>query len=455
MKYLRISNKGELDIRLIALMGGTTKADNPNKIGQFGTGLKYAISFFIRNNVKFRLFVGLKEVIFTSKAEKIAGADFKEIYCNGKSMNITTHYGYQWKAWEALREIFCNATDEGGELKQLVDSNSKLTGKTGETVFYIGLSPQIKEVLDKWDSYFFKDKPLFEDATVAIYKNPGDTLKLYKSGVLIQDSTYYKSLFIYDLKQANLNELRQYQGFLSSDIAKSLLASNKAVIDLLIAGIKNESKKDALECKLDWSYVSFNPAHVKSIFNGRLYLHPQSSDGGEKSVKVNETLFDLLTKAGVLTERIKQTTGSWYGGGGLGHRQYEKISYKEVLNPALQKRIQAIAVKYGSAMKYSIAVPKQGEFDFVVNKDQVIFSTSLETLSDADLQATVLISILHSQESNIYKAFKRLIKYATANRNFRKMLFGRNISDKIKPTYQPPVISKEKNTQPDYDELPF
>lgn len=35
MKYLKIQNKGLLDIRLVALMGGTTKADNQYKIGQF------------------------------------------------------------------------------------------------------------------------------------------------------------------------------------------------------------------------------------------------------------------------------------------------------------------------------------------------------------------------------------------------------------------------------------
>lgn len=37
------------------------------------------------------------------------------------------------------------------------------------------------------------------------------------------------------------------------------------------------------------------------------------------------------------------------------------------------------------------------------------------------------------------KAFKRLIKFVMGNRNFRKILFGRNITDKVKPTYMPPA----------------
>ena len=48
MKYLKIQNKGELDIRLVALMGGSTKTNDRYKIGKFGTGLKYTLAFLFR-----------------------------------------------------------------------------------------------------------------------------------------------------------------------------------------------------------------------------------------------------------------------------------------------------------------------------------------------------------------------------------------------------------------------
>src|ERR1041385_3308760 len=124
MKYLKISNKGELDTRLIFLMGGTTKENDPTKIGTFGTGLKYAISFLIRNNIEFKLFCGEQEVVFNTESQEIGDNSFDEIYCNGKSMNITTHYGHQWVAWEALREIWCNAKDEGSEEKKVVNDKN-------------------------------------------------------------------------------------------------------------------------------------------------------------------------------------------------------------------------------------------------------------------------------------------------------------------------------------------
>lgn len=453
MKYLKIQNTGLLDIRLIALMGGTTKADNPHKIGQFGTGLKYAISYLVRNSVKFYLFIGEEEVVFSYKEVHIGENTFKEIFLNGVSMNITTHYGYQWKAWEALREIWCNAKDEDGEIKSMIDNRSVIIGAEGKTTFIIEITEDIMAVVKEWDKHFLKAESIYEDDNVAIYPNTGDMLKLYKNGVMIQDSEYYKSLFVYDFKSANLNELRQYQGYLSSDVRTALLGANKKVIGLLLAAIADDKKNDLYEVKLDWEYSSFDTAHVKSIFNGWLFLHPSSDGKGfGKSVKVNESLFLLLKKAGLPTERISKSKGGYYGGGGLGYKEGE-ITYREVLNPELQSRINEIAVKYGSAMRYTIAVPRDGDFEILIMGNSVIFNSAIEVQSPADLEATVLIGIFHSQEHNVYKAFKRLIKYVMSNKNFRKILFGRNIIDKIKPTYVPP-----KDLVPvsaDDDLLPF
>ncbi len=53
MKYLKIQNDGILDIRLVALMGGTTKENDKFKIGQFGTGFKYTLAYLFRNKSYF------------------------------------------------------------------------------------------------------------------------------------------------------------------------------------------------------------------------------------------------------------------------------------------------------------------------------------------------------------------------------------------------------------------
>jgi len=99
MKYLKISSKGLLDIRLVYLMGGTTKANDKYKIGQFGTGLKYTLSFLLRSNLHFKIFIGGQEVIITTVNETIRDTEFEIIHINGVKTSITTNMGYDWEEW--------------------------------------------------------------------------------------------------------------------------------------------------------------------------------------------------------------------------------------------------------------------------------------------------------------------------------------------------------------------
>lgn len=117
MKYLKITNNGELDIRLVALMGGTTKSKDKFKIGQFGTGLKYTLAFLYRNNLDFKIFVGTDEVKLHTEKEIIRNETFEIICINGQRTSITTKMGEDWLAWMIVRELWCNALDEGGAEK--------------------------------------------------------------------------------------------------------------------------------------------------------------------------------------------------------------------------------------------------------------------------------------------------------------------------------------------------
>jgi len=132
MKYLKIQNDGVLDIRLVALMGGTTKSNDEFKIGQFGTGLKYTLAFLFRNNLDFKIFSGTDLVDLSTENETIRDEVFEIICINGKRTSITTRMGEDWKAWMIVREIWCNALDEGGAKK---DITSLVEGAEGTTTF--------------------------------------------------------------------------------------------------------------------------------------------------------------------------------------------------------------------------------------------------------------------------------------------------------------------------------
>ena len=102
MKYLKIKNNGVLDIRLVALMGGTTKSNDQFKIGQFGTGLKYTLAYLFRNNLDFHLFCGGKKVEISLEEETIGEQTFSIICINGNRTSITTYWDRDWETSENL-----------------------------------------------------------------------------------------------------------------------------------------------------------------------------------------------------------------------------------------------------------------------------------------------------------------------------------------------------------------
>ena len=63
---MNIINAGEIEPEAFTLMGASTKRGDENMIGRFGSGLKYAICYLIRNDIEFKIFSGKQEIIFDS-----------------------------------------------------------------------------------------------------------------------------------------------------------------------------------------------------------------------------------------------------------------------------------------------------------------------------------------------------------------------------------------------------
>lgn len=270
MKYLKIQNKGELDIRLVALMGGTTKANDQFKIGQWGSGLKYTLAWLIKNNLSFHVFIGNKKVEITTETENISGVDFEIICINGNRTSITTQMGGDaWEAWMIVRELWCNALDEGGELKEITEN---ISGTENTTTFFIQLSSELKNVWDNWTDYFIHDsKPMFENESYKIYQG-GNTLRLYKQGVLIYENKNTKSLFTYDIKQADINELREFRGTPSREMVHALSNSNEKVIQYFLENISEAYFEGEMD--YDW-WVNFGEEWTNVIGNAKI-IHPKA-----------------------------------------------------------------------------------------------------------------------------------------------------------------------------------
>ena len=430
MKHLKIKNKGIVDLALMRLIGASTKKEDVNKIGQFGTGLKYALSYLLRNGNNFKVFVGEEEVRFEAKEVKIVNKTIQEIYFNDQSMNITTEYGYQWTAWEIIRELWCNAIDEEDASKDIIDGRSTINGEEGFTTFYIELTQDIQEVVDSWDKYFITRDALYSDDKIAIFKNNDekDELKIYKNHVLVDDNKHFVSLFHYDLKSCDLNELRQYRGYLGHDVGSAIMNSNKEVVKLYLEDY-NFGNENFYETRSSYfGMFDYSMDKIRDIFEGYVFLHPESSKQPKgKIVSVPNDLYEILEKCGMPCEKIntKNCYNGYYGGGGSGYG-LGSLSYKEVQNSFLNNSLKRLARKYKYTSEIVIALPITAKEDFEVIPDggRLVFNSNLDVKSDKDLEAIFIIGMLHNQESNMYSLMKRFIKIILRSSNFKKVLFG-------------------------------
>jgi hypothetical protein len=223
MKYILIQNDGEIESNSFELIGASTKRDEAGKIGFFGSGLKYSIAYMIRKNISFRIFSGRKELKFSTSNEKLKGKDFDRITINGKETSYTTTMGPTWDAdWFVLREIYCNALDEGS--CTLVKETENVSASEGKTRIYIQLTQTLAKVIAHWDAYFSDERePKFVNKAVGTsYMGTGDGGEyvpiqqisvyaktegvIYRRGIRV--SVQEKLMYDYGLSHVTINEDR-------------------------------------------------------------------------------------------------------------------------------------------------------------------------------------------------------------------------------------------------------
>jgi hypothetical protein len=117
MKYVTFQNSGLIDLRAIRIFGASSK-ESANPIGFFGTGLKYAIAIALRLGCTVTLYRGLEKHDFDKVTTRVRVDDFDVVRMDGDELGFTTNLGRTWEAWQAFRELWCNALDEGGTVHE-------------------------------------------------------------------------------------------------------------------------------------------------------------------------------------------------------------------------------------------------------------------------------------------------------------------------------------------------
>lgn len=291
--YIKIENKGEIDINSFLLIGATNKRGNDDMIGYFGSGLKYAIAVLLKFGIPFSVFTGTKEIKITTSRKDFRGQKIDVIKINGKLTNMTTDMGPSWKAWFAVREIYCNAIDEGEHNIGITD---KPAGEKGKTLFFIQFGDELKHMFSNWDKYFSdKRKDLVIENKlhgVKMFSGNKEDLIVYRKGI----QCYYEkksSLYHYDLSWVDINESRVLESFW--DLKFHL---PKKIAQMADSGvIKNifDNYKDTFEGGLEWHYArSFNKEWL-DVIDGRTLVVDEIAGHFQEEMASNPKGFLILS----------------------------------------------------------------------------------------------------------------------------------------------------------------
>ena len=280
MNYLRISNKGEIEIKALKLMGASSKRDDESKIGYFGSGVKYAIAFLAREGYDLEIYSGLNRIKVTTQKESFREKDYDIIHINGVETSFTTEMGPDWKLWYSIREIYCNALDEGdGDIEE-VDEKIK---NAGFTYFYIKMNDKIRDFLSHFSEYFSLKRNdlvyehklndenhnvrLTRDCDIKLFPPIGEKLIVYRKGIQCKSGDY-NSIYNYDLDKVSINESRiaDYSWEIYEKIANMYGYCND--IRVLRKLFQHLTDSSYYEDSIDWNYADkFSEVWIDVIGN--------------------------------------------------------------------------------------------------------------------------------------------------------------------------------------------
>lgn len=234
--FLQINTQTIFDPKMFHYMGLSTKRDDINTIGKFGSGLKYAISWLMRNDLLFSVSMNGNPIKMSYTQDIVIDhKDNSEINVRVLSVNdvptsITSLMGPDWEPWQVLREMLCNAYDADPKFTWDLcrHPNYEDTG----TSMVIQLNPELSGILADYSRYFrfseATDKPLIVPSKI-------QPLRIYFQGVLIYENDTINVPFYFLTHEADINEMRKWKEDwrAKESFWTALLASDNYDVDLI------------------------------------------------------------------------------------------------------------------------------------------------------------------------------------------------------------------------------
>ena len=199
---------------------GVSVKNKDNPIGQFGTGLKYAIAGILRTGGSIKIKSGSEVYDFSTVTNSMRDHEFQSITCNGEVLAYTTDYGKHWEPWQWFRELYSNALDENGRASDKAPESAGVIIEVAHD--------DVAKCYDERHLYFLskKLKPLYEDAQIQIFNRVNENNSLFFRGIRVGENDKESSFTFNFLNNVELTEDRTLkhtwsaQGLAARSLAK-------------------------------------------------------------------------------------------------------------------------------------------------------------------------------------------------------------------------------------------
>lgn len=311
---------GLIDVRAFTLMGVSAKPNSTNPIGQFGTGLKYAISVLVRTGAEVILWIGRDKYTFYSKASDFRGQPVEMLRMKRERWSFTrpshhdlpfaTTYGKNWKPWMAFRELESNTRDEDG-VTDYHPEGTEIVGEEGFTTFVID-HPEYDQAWVEMDNVFHPAAERTAVADCQIIMEPGQSA--YYRGVRALDLGK-PALHTYNiLGNTPLTEDRtMYEYWVRDYVARAVISSQDERFIESVVTADEEHWEHNMEFQ-DWwtpsaAFKAVMRRHPKNL-SGSAYSYWSKTDDAPKRTpqdaweahplpwhRSGTTIFDVNNKA--------------------------------------------------------------------------------------------------------------------------------------------------------------
>lgn len=414
--YILIQNDGEIEANSFELIGASTKRGESGKIGFFGSGLKYSIAYMMRNGIEFKVYSGLREIVFSSKDETFRDKTFSRIYINGSPTSYTTSMGATWNEdWFVLREIYCNALDENGAI--IVNDTTDLNPVEGKTRIYVAHTHNLQDVIQNWDAYFADERtPLFtcenKVYTSGLGNNDNYTTSqkpivyskeknqygiLYRKGIRCHTSD--KMAFDYNLECVNLNEDRTAANSFGLDYMFADMAGQVSNIEWLEKVLTDTDCREFYAIRSTKADQTPSSAWVGLSKKYRLIAFERS--GNFTQEQLNSTK-PILFVPMLLGERIKDAHPEVIILG-MGKSRIRGVNYDTLIPTPKQDYLIKQVVKDLAEMDYHVNYPIAiGKFDDEevlgladTDKKEIILSCKLLDMGKREIARVTMEEVEH------------------------------------------------------------